>query len=144
MSVINKIESQLVKSNLSYNDTPCMLFRNENKYHDVYNNETKTVSSTHRAICIHYHGQPPEQHYHVNHLCCNPGCCNPEHLEWVTPKDNIAYSYTKGNRKMKLSRRDIDIIRQSSEKNKVLAIQYDCTPAYISYIKNNKRRTNTW
>lgn len=26
---------------------------------------------------------------HVDHLCRNPPCCNPEHLEVVTPRENI-------------------------------------------------------
>lgn len=32
----------------------------------------------------------------LDHLCRNPSCCNPAHLEAVTPKENVRRSYANG------------------------------------------------
>lgn len=49
---------------------------------------------TQRTIYAHVYlyemfvGKIPEG-YHVDHLCSNVRCCNPDHLEAVTPAENI-------------------------------------------------------
>lgn len=45
------------------------------------------VILTHRAAYVAYKGEIPEG-FHVDHLCFNTKCCNPIHLEAVTPKVN--------------------------------------------------------
>jgi len=37
-------------------------------------------------------GFPIPPHFHVDHLCRNPACCNPRHLEAVPPGENIRRS----------------------------------------------------
>lgn len=46
----------------------------------------------HRLVCFVFNGPPPNgQHKHVNHLCCNPSCLNPRHLQWATVLGNMQY-----------------------------------------------------
>lgn len=42
----------------------------------------------HRYAYERFVGEIPER-YVIDHLCRNPGCCNPEHLEPVTHQENI-------------------------------------------------------
>ena len=44
--------------------------------------------SAHRWAYEHFRGPIPEG-LEIDHLCRNPGCVNPEHLEPVTPKENM-------------------------------------------------------
>lgn len=48
---------------------------------------------THRFAYEAYVGPIPEG-YDIDHLCRNPACCNPDHLEAVTHGENVA----RGNR----------------------------------------------
>ena len=41
----------------------------------------------HRVMFTHVYGFIP-YNKHVDHLCNNRMCCNPDHLELVTPKEN--------------------------------------------------------
>ena len=41
--------------------------------------------------CVHNNQQAPS-HLVVNHLCENPGCCNPAHLDLDTRRGNTVYS----------------------------------------------------
>lgn len=50
---------------------------------------------THRVAYELAHGPIPGG-YQVDHLCRNPACINPEHLEAVTPAENTARSTNKG------------------------------------------------
>jgi hypothetical protein len=42
----------------------------------------------HRLFCQLAHGEVPKDHA-VDHLCCNPLCVNPAHLEAVTHQENM-------------------------------------------------------
>jgi hypothetical protein len=45
------------------------------------------------------HKGPIPEGYHIDHLCVNPPCCNPEHLEAVTPGENQKRGWERGSRK---------------------------------------------
>ena len=48
----------------------------------------KEVIGAHRASHILYKGPIPDG-LHIDHLCRNTCCVNPDHLEAVTPGDNV-------------------------------------------------------
>jgi hypothetical protein len=49
------------------------------------------ISLTHRVAFVAYKGCIPDG-YHVDHRCYNRRCCNPAHLDAVTPKVNAERS----------------------------------------------------
>ena len=46
-----------------------------------------SMTYSHRFSHTHFKGKIPKG-FHVDHLCRNVNCCNPEHLEAVPPKEN--------------------------------------------------------
>jgi len=46
------------------------------------------TSATHKVVYTHFYGYVPNGEQ-IDHLCMNRLCCNPVHLELVTPKQNI-------------------------------------------------------
>lgn len=53
-------------------------------------------SLAHRAAYEEWVGPIPEG-LHIDHLCRNTICCNPEHLEAVTPLENLLRSEAPSN-----------------------------------------------
>ena len=51
------------------------------------------VKNTHRLVWELVVGPIPEG-MHLDHLCRNPPCCNPAHLELVTPRENALRSHS--------------------------------------------------
>lgn len=85
----------------------------------------------------------------IRHLCNNPRCVNPKHLEIGTQQDNMN-DKVSANRQAKggkhgmavLDEKQVVEIYQSSESNYVLANLYKVTPQMISYIRSNKSWTD--
>jgi len=79
----------------------------------------------------------------VCHLCDNPPCCNPNHLWAGTQSDNMKDMQMK-NRNTKgetngmsvLNNNQVRKIRADNRKQKIIALDYNVTPATISRIKN--------
>lgn len=59
---------------------------------------------THRYMYQKYKGIIPKG-MQIDHLCQNKICCNPEHLELVTPKENTRRAFTT-----KLKLEDVKLI----------------------------------
>lgn len=79
----------------------CLIFtgaHNEHGYGVVRVKDRTTKA--HRvtlAAATNMHELPPRSVVAM-HTCDNPPCCNPEHLRWGTPADNVADMHAKGRR----------------------------------------------
>ena len=77
----------------------------------------------------------------ISHLCNNPQCVNPYHLEIATQKQNMAHMFKskRDNIGRKLQPKDIAHIRKSKLKGSELAKKYGVSDSTISIIKTGKR-----
>lgn len=50
--------------------------------------EQKDKTTAHRASYLLFKGEIPEGH-DVDHICNNPGCVNPDHLQTLTRQENL-------------------------------------------------------
>ena len=89
----------------------------------------------------------------VRHKCDNPCCCNPEHLELGTQKDNMRDCMDRGrkpkppvfigeaNNKTKLTEKDVEFIMKSSRPSSELARMFGVTPQAI-YWRRHRDKNN--
>lgn len=70
----------------------------------------------------------------LDHLCRNPGCCNPDHLEPVT-RDVNAWR----GRGTKLTPDDVRAIRASRESDRALARRFGTTKGNIWNIRSRRQ-----
>lgn len=92
--VIDRLMARVVKT-----DSGCWLWTGSTSYKGygkigVKKPEPKTLA-THVVTYNHYVGPVPEG-CELDHLCRNPLCCNPDHLEPVTHKVNIQRGNSPG------------------------------------------------
>lgn len=89
----------------------------------------------------------------IRHKCDDPACCNINHLELGTPKDNVSDMIKRGrsrytehkpwfngtnNKQSKLSDEDVVYIFKSPLSNGKLSKQFGVSKTTISNIKNKK------
>jgi hypothetical protein len=83
-SILYKILEKVAKT-----ESECWLWlgpNNGNGYGTI--NVLGKQSYVHRLMFIYYKGEIPEGK-EIDHLCRNRGCCNPEHMEAVTHRENM-------------------------------------------------------
>lgn len=76
------------------------------------------------------------------HSCDNPPCCNPAHLRWGTPSDNMRDMYGRGRhtkRGHKLTDADVIAIRsREGQTLKALAAEFGVSFALIHQIRKGR------
>lgn len=89
----------------------------------------------HRAYYEAKYGSIPEG-LHIDHLCRNRRCVNPDHMEPVTALENRR----RGNAVLKLDEAAVAHIRASGKTNAALALEFGVSKSTISEAK----RGITW
>jgi hypothetical protein len=114
--------------------TPCWVWRLRRE-DDGYGRAKVDGRSipAYRAVYEEHCGPIPDG-LHLDHLCRNPGCVNPEHLEPVTPAENAR----RGVR-TKLNPERVREIRAAREPRRALAERFGITEAAIKAVR--ERRT---
>jgi hypothetical protein len=145
-------------SQVDKTDTGCWEWRNgKNKagYGQIAIN--RTLVGAHAYALEHALGRPLQKGMLTRHRCNNPPCCNPDHLQEGTPKENmrdrdLAGHTVRGDRHhdvkgenhphVKLAERDVRIIRALKGwfTNRELSETYGVSSCQICLIQNNK----TW
>jgi hypothetical protein len=103
------------------------------------------IDSAHRISYALHCGDVPAGAV-VMHSCDVRACVNPAHLSLGTQRDNIRDAAAKGRlsvnalRRQKVTDAQIVELRQSSESTYELASRYGVSPAFVSLVRNNKRR----
>lgn len=96
-------------------------------------NRRGTVYYAHRVYYERHKGPIPKG-LCIDHLCRNPPCVNPDHLEAVTNAENCR----RGD-KARLTLVDVEYIRGSAETTIELGSRFGVDPAHISRIKTGVR-----
>lgn len=94
------------------------------------------IMPAHVASYETHEGQVPEGMV-LDHLCRNPSCINPDHLEPVT----LAENSRRGSR-AKITRQQADSIKQAVDGGRTqvsVADEYGLHPAHVSRIVSGKR-----
>ncbi len=107
--------------------------------HDGYGMYNGTY--VHRVFYTTAKGEIPEG-YQVDHTCKNTSCVNPDHLEAVTPLENMHRS-----KRTKLTdtqvREMFDLHKQGISVSHI-AQRYGVRQGTVSNILNSKRRVRVW
>lgn len=90
--------------------------------------------SAHRYFYEQHKGPIPDG-LHIDHLCRNRACVNPDHLEAVTPAENCRRGLSA-----KLTQRDVLYIRSAEESSPLLAQRFGITRNYVDAV----RRGASW
>ena len=74
------------------------------------------------------------------HSCDNKLCCNPYHLRHGTHKENMEDAVRRGirGRAQKLTKADVEFIRNSTDTTKALALRYNVTTTCIKQVRSGK------
>lgn len=97
-----------------------------------WDGKTSTRIGAHRLAYIRAKGPIPEGH-HIDHLCRVTTCVNPDHLEAVTPGENV-----RRTRQVKLNPALVREIRASDESGVAIAKRLGVSRALITMVRQRK------
>jgi len=120
-------------------------YRDRDGYGNI--NIGRSPHQAHRVSYSEYKGSFDES-LQVRHICDNPSCINPEHLELGTHRDNMRdkkiRDRVKGERhpKAKLTEKDVLAIRMSTVSQSQLARDLGLNQSFIGKIRNRVNWTH--
>lgn len=71
---------------------------NLHTHKELTNGNKSMLYPIHRLVCMAFHGMPLNPNMHANHIDCRTWNNDAVNLEWLSPRDNVLYSYQCGNR----------------------------------------------
>lgn len=98
-------------------------------------NNKKICKGVHRLVAETFYG---ESNLEVNHIDGNKNNNSLTNLEFCTKLQNLEHARLNGLKKLKLTKFEIDDIRNSIDTGVNLSLKYNVSTALISLIKNNK------
>lgn len=127
---------------------PCICKGQDRQGHKLFGVLGKKYYA-HRLVYELEKGEIPEGML-IMHLCNNPSCCNPKHLELGTKSQNTKQAYAHNpnlriarlghnNGRSKLTAEQITDIRASSDSHESAALRHHVSPSTISRIRDGKR-----
>jgi hypothetical protein len=85
---------------LSIHTSGCWLYRTPAKSGYANFGINKKVAFRAHRFSYEVHKGPIPDGLHIDHLCSVKNCCNPDHLEAVTPKENTRRAWERGEAKL--------------------------------------------
>lgn len=141
---------QRIQTHITKTDNGCLEwngFKNGSGYGMVWlNGKHRRV---HRIVLSKKLGRPLEDSEVTRHMCHNPACCNPDHLEAGTTQDNIQdkilagrQSKGEGNGASKLTDAQVEEIRKINGKVSLrdIANLYNIHYVHVSRIQSGRSR----
>lgn len=127
-----------------------MQFRDKRTRYGIVGDGQKTKKA-HRVAWELANGRSVPEGMNVLHRCDNPPCCNPAHLFLGTQADNVRDMAQKGrcvvpgisgqrHYAAKISDKDADYIRASTERGVDLAARFGLSPSTVCQIRKGQRR----
>lgn len=98
----------------------------------------------HVYVCEAAHGPRPTSTHQAAHSCGNKLCCNPKHLRWATPKENMADAIEHGGLRgggryrRRLTASDVAMIRSSPRSLLSLGRELGMDPAYVGKVRRGE------
>jgi hypothetical protein len=85
----SRLEGFVFDPTKHWSEYPCMVWERRKHTHGygIFTHETKG-HYTHR-VAYEFTREPIPGHLEIDHLCRNKACFNPQHLEVVTPQENL-------------------------------------------------------
>ena len=118
-------------------DSPCWIWKGRKRSGYGYVMVQGRQQQAHRYAYELYRSPIPAGMV-IRHICNQPACCNPEHLQVGTQHENMQDMIDAGRQGWRRSLTDAQVrtIRKSSDRVTDLARRYSVSPATISKVKN--------
>lgn len=106
--------------------------------------DVKRSVDAHAYVCEMANGPRPSASHQAAHSCGNKLCCNPKHLRWATPRENMADAIAHGSLKgggryrQRLTSADVETIRSSARSLISLGREFGLDPAYIGKVRRGE------
>lgn len=113
--------------------TPCWIWQ-RTKTPDGYG--LQNGKGAHR-IYYERHVAPIPAGHHIDHLCRVPSCVNPDHLEPVTPAENV-----RRGKSTRLTNADVRAIRAARGSAANLAVRYGVAQGYVEQLRRGDKRND--
>lgn len=113
--------------------TPCRIWqlaKDDDGYGKVTSQGRRTLA--HRVAYEHGRGPIPEG-LQIDHLCRQPSCVNPDHLEAVTSAENV-----RRGLRTKLTREVVEAIRAATGSQVEIGLRYGITQGHVSRIRGRR------